>query len=64
MFGWFALPSCLSKEISRRTDIGTPSSVSASFTFLMATILSLIVSRALYTVPYAPVQICRQKKYI
>ena len=32
MLGWLALPSCLRREISRRTDMGTPSSVRASFT--------------------------------
>ena len=51
ILGWFDFPSCLRREISRRTDMGTPSSVRASFTFLMATILSLTRSRALYTVP-------------
>ena len=47
MLGWLDLPSCLRSEISRKTDMGTPSSVRASFTFLMATILSLSVSLAL-----------------
>ena len=32
IFGWLAFPSCLRREISRRTDIGTPSSVNANFT--------------------------------
>ena len=34
--------------------MGTPSSVRPILTFLMATMVSLMVSLALYTVPYAP----------
>ena len=54
MLGWSNFSSCLSKEISLRMAIGTPSSVNVNRIFFSATISSVDRSRARYTVPYAP----------
>ena len=56
MLGWSNFSSCFSREISRRMAMGTPSSVSVNRIFFSATIASVDLSRARYTVPYAPAQ--------
>ena len=64
MLGCSYFSICLSREISRKVDMGTPSSVSGTRTFLSATIWpALAVSRALYTVPYAPVAFQGQNQW-
>ena len=60
MLGWSNFSSCLSKEISLRMAMGTPSSVRVKRIFFRATMVSVERSLARYTVPYAP----REKKYL
>ena len=54
MLGWSNFSSCFRREISLRMAMGTPSSVSVNRIFFSATIESVVLSRARYTVPYAP----------
>jgi len=54
MLGWSNFSNCLSREISLKMAIGTPSSVKENRIFFNATIVSVARSRARYTVPYAP----------
>lgn len=57
MFGCSWWSSCLSKAISRRVVMGTPSCAKGTLIFFIATNLPwLSRSRALYTVPYAPLK--------
>ncbi len=47
MLGWSNFSSCLSRDISRKIAIGTPSSVSENRIFFKATIESVDLSLAL-----------------